>query len=65
MAAAKVAAPISLRQRKPSVSGPLDHLAGPVGPDFSKPKHRRTATGFGPAEIKAVEASVPESQREA
>jgi len=32
---------------------------------MSRPKHKRTATGFGPAEIKAVEASVPEGQRAA
>ncbi|KAF2842598.1 glycosyltransferase family 35 protein [Patellaria atrata CBS 101060] len=51
-------------QRRPSISAPLD-IQGPVGPGFSRPKHKRTVTGFGPAEIKSVEASIPEPQREA
>jgi starch phosphorylase len=34
-------------------------------PGMSRPKHKRTATGFGPSEIKAIEASVPEGQRAA
>lgn len=36
-----------------------------VDPGFSRPKHRRTVTGFGPKEIKNVEAAIPEAQREA
>lgn len=36
-----------------------------VDPGFSKPKHKRTVTGFGPKEIKSVEAAIPEVQREA
>jgi len=32
---------------------------------MSRPKHKRTVTGFGPGEIKSVEASIPEPQREA
>jgi hypothetical protein len=37
-----------------------------VGPaNFTRPKHKRTVTGFGPSEIKSVEASIPEPQREA
>ena len=55
----------SPRERKPSVSAPLSDLQGPVGPGFSRPKHKRTATGFGPSEIKSVESSIPEPQREA
>ena len=35
------------------------------GPDFTRPKHKRTATGFGPGEIKNVESSIPEGQRAA
>lgn len=62
MAAATVAAP---RERKPSMGAPISQLQGPVGPGFSRPKHKRTATGFGPGEIKAVENSIPEAQREA
>lgn len=32
---------------------------------MSRPKHKRTVTGFGPSEIKSVEASIPEGQRTA
>ncbi|KAJ5975751.1 hypothetical protein N7481_009458 [Penicillium waksmanii] len=53
------------RERKPSVGVPIDDLQGPVGPGFSRPKHKRTFTGFGPSEIKSVEASIPEPLREA
>ncbi|KAK3076967.1 Non-essential glycogen phosphorylase, partial [Coniosporium uncinatum] len=53
------------RERTPSMSAPLSDLKGPVGPGFSRPKHKRTVTGFGPGEIKSVEASIPEGQREA
>lgn len=35
------------------------------GPDFTRPKHKRTNTGFGPGEIKSVESSIPEAQRDA
>ncbi|KAA6409759.1 MAG: Glycogen phosphorylase [Lasallia pustulata] len=53
------------RERKPSTSAPISELQGPVGPGFSRPKHKRTVTGFGAGEIKNVEASIPEGQREA
>lgn len=54
------------RERRPSMSAPLADLKGPVGPaNFTRPKHKRTVTGFGPGEIKSVEASIPEPQREA
>ncbi|KAH7128608.1 glycosyl transferase [Dendryphion nanum] len=54
------------RERRPSTSAPLADLKGPVGPaNFTRPKHKRTVTGFGPGEIKSVEASIPEPQREA
>jgi len=59
------AAAPSPRERKPSTSAPLSDLKGPVGPAFSRPKHKRTVTGFGPGDIKSVEASIPEPQREA
>lgn len=52
------------RERKPPVGAPMP-LQGPIGPGFSRPKHKRTYTGFGPAEIKSVEASIPEPLREA
>ncbi|KAF2817350.1 glycosyl transferase [Mytilinidion resinicola] len=55
----------SARERRPSTSAPLSDLQGPVGPTFSRPKHKRTVTGFGPGEIKSVEASIPEPQRAA
>jgi len=54
------------RERRPSSSGPITDFAGPVGPQgISRPKHKRTVTGFGPQEIKSVEASIPEPQRAA
>ncbi|KAF7712152.1 Alpha-1,4 glucan phosphorylase [Penicillium ucsense] len=53
------------RERKPSVGAPIADLQGPIGPGFSRPKHKRTFTGFGAAEIKSVEASIPEPLREA
>ncbi|KAJ5618930.1 hypothetical protein N7510_002914 [Penicillium lagena] len=53
------------RERRPSVGVPIADLQGPIGPGFSRPKHKRTFTGFGPGEIKHVEASIPESLREA
>ena len=55
----------STRERKPSTGAPISELKGPVGPGFSRPKHKRTATGFGPGEIKSVESSIPEGQRQA
>ncbi|EME86952.1 glycosyltransferase family 35 protein [Pseudocercospora fijiensis CIRAD86] len=54
------------RERKPSTSAPITDFQGPVGPHgITRPKHKRTVTGFGPQEIKAVEASIPEHLREA
>ncbi|KAJ4354252.1 Non-essential glycogen phosphorylase [Didymosphaeria variabile] len=54
------------RERRPSTSAPLSDFKGPVGPEgFTRPKHKRTVTGFGPGEIKSVEASIPEPQRAA
>jgi starch phosphorylase len=52
------------RQRRPSTSAPVIDLQGPVGPGFSRPKHKRTVTGFGPSDIKTVEASIPPELRE-
>ncbi|KAK5112380.1 hypothetical protein LTR62_004343 [Meristemomyces frigidus] len=55
----------STRERQPSTSAPISEV-GHVGPSgMTRPKHKRTVTGFGPQEIKRVEASVPEAQREA
>ena len=53
------------RERRPSMSAPLHDLQGPVGPGFSRPKHKRTVTGLAPSEIKSYEESIPEPQREA
>lgn len=48
------------------MSAPIGDLQGPVGPEgMSRPKHKRTITGFGPGEIKSIEASIPEGQRAA
>lgn len=47
------------------MGAPISELQGPVGPGFSRPKHKRTVTGFGPKDIRKVEASIPEPQREA
>ncbi|KAL3438015.1 glycosyl transferase [Aspergillus tetrazonus] len=52
-------------ERRPSVGAPVSDLKGPIGPGFSRPKHKRNYTGFGKAEIKSVEASIPEALREA
>jgi starch phosphorylase len=55
----------SMRDRKPSMSAPIADLQSQIGPGFTRPKHKRTVTGFGANEIKAVEASIPEPQRAA
>ncbi|KAL5342388.1 glycosyl transferase [Aspergillus crustosus] len=55
----------SRHERRPSVGAPVSSLQGPIGPGFSRPKHKRNYTGFGRAEIKSVEASIPEKLREA
>jgi len=47
------------------VGAPITDLQGPIGPGFTHLKHKRTFTGFGPAEIKIVEATIPEPLREA
>ncbi|KPM42392.1 Glycogen phosphorylase [Neonectria ditissima] len=58
--------PLPIRQRRPSTSAPIVDIQGAVAPaGISRPKHTRTATGFGPSEITGVEASIPEPQREA
>ncbi|KAL9114423.1 MAG: hypothetical protein Q9227_001504 [Pyrenula ochraceoflavens] len=53
------------RERKLSMGAPISTLQGPVGPGFSRPKHKRAYTGFGTGDIQSVEASIPEPQREA
>lgn len=65
MASTKSTEEAPRRERRPSTSAPLSDLQGPVGPGFSRPKHKRTFTGFGAGEIKSVEASIPEPQRAA
>ncbi len=45
------------RERRPSTGAPIHDLQGPVGPGFSRPKHKRTFTGFGAGEIKSVEGT--------
>lgn len=54
------------RERTLSSSAPITDFQGPVGPPGqSRPKHSRTMTGFAKEEIKSIEASIPEGQREA
>jgi glycogen phosphorylase len=44
------------RERRPSTSAPIVDIQGSVGPaGISRPKHKRTFTGFGAGEIKSVE----------
>ncbi|KAJ4415173.1 Non-essential glycogen phosphorylase [Gnomoniopsis sp. IMI 355080] len=57
---------IPQRERRPSMGAPIVDIQGSVGPaGISRPKHKRTFTGFGAGDIKSVEASIPEPQREA
>ncbi|KAH7328052.1 family 35 glycosyltransferase [Stachybotrys elegans] len=54
------------RERRPSMGAPIVDIQGSISPaGISRPKHKRTFTGFGAGEIKTVEASIPEPQREA
>lgn len=47
------------RERRPSTGAPISDLRGPVGPPgFTRPKHKRTLTGFGAGEIKSVEGEL-------
>lgn len=56
----------SPRQRRPSTTAPVADLQGPIGPPgMSRPKHKRTVTGLGPADIKSAEAQIPDSQKAA
>ncbi|KAG4223172.1 hypothetical protein PC116_g28357, partial [Phytophthora cactorum] len=53
------------RERRPSTAAPIVDIVGSVSPaGISRPKHKRTFTGFGASEIKSVEAAIPEPQRE-
>lgn len=48
--------PLPTRQRRPSTSAPIVDIQGSVSPaGVSRPKHKRTFTGFGAGEIKGVE----------
>lgn len=56
----------STRERRPSTNAPISTLQGPIGPEgISRPKHKRTFTGYGAGDIKSVEASIPDPQRAA
>jgi hypothetical protein len=46
------------RERRPSTGAPISDLKGPIGPGFTRPKHKRTFTGFGAGEIKSVEGEL-------
>jgi hypothetical protein len=44
------------RERRPSTGAPISDIKGPVGPPgVTRPKHKRTFTGFGAGEIKSAE----------
>lgn len=50
---------IPRRERRPSVGAPLVDIQGAVGPaGISRPKHKRTFTGFGAGDIKSVEGKL-------
>lgn len=47
---------VPLRERRPSSSAPIVDIQGAVGPaGITRPKHKRTFTGFGASEIKSIE----------
>ncbi|KAI1102175.1 glycosyltransferase family 35 protein [Jackrogersella minutella] len=53
------------RERRPSTAAPIVDIVGSVSPaGISRPKHKRTFTGFGASDIKSVEAAIPEPQRD-
>ncbi|KAI2602846.1 glycosyltransferase family 35 protein [Hypoxylon sp. NC1633] len=53
------------RERRPSTAAPIVDIVGSVSPaGVSRPKHKRTYTGFGASDIKNVEAAIPEPQRD-
>jgi starch phosphorylase len=57
---------VPIRERRPSTGAPIVDIQGAIAPaGISRPKHKRTLTGFGAGEFKNVEASIPEPQREA
>ncbi len=56
---AAASSPTTHRERRPSTGAPVSHLQGPIGPaGISRPKHKRTFTGFGAQEIKIVEGMI-------
>ncbi|KAJ9154816.1 Alpha-1,4 glucan phosphorylase [Pleurostoma richardsiae] len=66
MASTETSQRLPTRERRPSVGAPIVDIQGSVSPaGISRPKHKRTFTGFGAQEIKSVEASIPEPQRAA
>lgn len=56
MASTETPQRIPLRERRPSMGAPIVDIQGSVGPaGISRPKHKRTFTGFGAGDIKSVE----------
>lgn len=50
------------RERRPSMGAPIVDIVGSVGPaGISRPKHKRTFTGFGAGDIKSVEGKLDKS----
>ncbi|KAI0117093.1 glycosyltransferase family 35 protein [Daldinia grandis] len=59
-----MASSLPTRERRPSTAAPIVDIVGSVSPaGISRPKHKRTFTGFGASDIKNVEAAIPEPQR--
>lgn len=51
-----------MRERRPSSGAPIVDILGSVSPaGVSRPKHKRTFTGFGAGEIKSVEGEYLDS----
>lgn len=56
MASTETTQRVPLRERRPSMGAPIVDIQGSVGPaGISRPKHKRTFTGFGAGDIKSVE----------
>lgn len=56
MASKEQRIPVRERERRPSMGAPIIDIVGSVVPaGVSRPKHKRTFTGFGAGEIKSVE----------
>lgn len=56
MAEAQTSQKLPTRERRPSMGAPIVDIQGSVSPaGVTRPKHKRTFTGFGAGDIKSVE----------